>query len=340
MILACALWHDYIAVSCNPICVVIIHAVSYTRFHTTRAETRTRGMAFDRKTFDAHVLAGNADYRKLTSSLKGLMNQLDKWPNQTTDSQIVEEMAKVPTDKQQNRYSAAFDYLRKNFPGGVIPEAVLPGPGQAVPVDFKTKLHEYKSKEQYATVYDGMGASPELAKGLTKHHAIFACTWKSSSGNLGDLGNASRELCTYRTPPNQPPFNSVYDAFVRDHPLLQYAQPARSLSNKMTLGSNHDDHSVNDPNMLCCNPRQVGRLVMDQVYQYNVTPPPSDANWIDIPHTRFLIIKEVLQSAGGWTFRWTKKQAVGNQEKLLYGYDVRLGAVPAKFPRKITDLTL
>jgi hypothetical protein len=108
----------------------------------------------------------------------------------------------------------------------------------------------------------------------------------------------------------------------------------------MNMGVNHDDHSVNDPSMLCCNPRQAGQLIMDQVYQYNVTDDPSDGNWIDIPHSRFLIIKEILRKGGDWMFRWTKKQAVGNREKLLYSYDVKLGPPPAKLPKQSTDLTL
>jgi hypothetical protein len=295
-------------------------------------------MAFAFLTFWQHCNTdSNNKIKKKTSSLAGLIKALET-PHIPPEV-VVEQLARIATTDQQ-RYPNALTYLRQNFPGG-IPQAALPPPGQAVPIDFRTYQSNYYERDQYIQVYAALATNAELEQNAKKYHCIFTCKWKSSSGSLGNLGNvASRELCVYQSPPDQPPFNHAYTPFVQQYPTLRYAQPENSLSNTMKFGNNDDDHSVNDPRYLCCSPRQTGRLIMDQWYQYNVTNDASDGNWINIPNTHFLIIKEVVQDKGVWKFRWTKKHAVGNTEKLLYSYDVPLGQEPTKWPKKLTDFSV
>lgn len=294
---------------------------------------------FSRDLFISKVKTVNPHFERIiNSSLHSLIKVLKQARPLPAD--VLEAMGRLKADKTA-KYDDALAYLRKEFAWGVPADAVPTG---AVPVDFKHKFNRYSGTGQSFAGYDlkNLGLPPQHITGLTKHHFIFTCTWKSSDGNLASLGRIySREHCTYRCRPTQPPspMNHIYERFEQLHPDLSFAQP-EVAGNVMNNGSNDDDHSTSDLRVLLADPRREGDLVIDQKYQYSVKP--TDRNsWIDIPNGGFIITRRIRRKGNGWTFQFIKESAPGNKVSFKYeSKPLEIADRPARMPRTLTDITL
>jgi hypothetical protein len=289
--------------------------------------------------FTNKVRAVNPHFERIIhSSLHQLMKLL-KQPN-ASPAEVLEALGRLKGDKTA-KYDDAIAYLRKEFAWGVPADAVPTG---AVPVDFKHRFGRYSGSGQSFAGYDlsNLAKPPQHITGLTKHHFIFTCTWQSSDGNLGSLARVySREHCTYRCRPTQPPspMNHIYERFEQLHPNLSFAQP-EVAGNMMSNGTNDDDHSTSDLRVLLAHPRREGDLVIDQKYQYSIKP--TDPNsWIDIPNGGFIITRRIRKKGTKWTFQFIKESSPGNRRPFKYeSKPMEIADRPPVMPRTLTDITL
>jgi len=179
---------------------------------------------------------------------------------------------------------------------------------RAIPVLPKMEFVGYKIKEgifanhqdQHIDAKDGAvdPLAPNIPIGPLAFLHVHKLRWESSDGNLASLtGIITREEVRFDHPTQAPPFCDFADAD-------QYFTQAGTGGE---LGNSNDDHSVMIPSMICAFPRQVGKIVAQQWYQYSF----DGINYQNIEGAAYLLEKEVSQdSKGRWILTFRKKNWV------------------------------
>lgn len=153
-------------------------------------------------------------------------------------------------------------------------------------------------------------------------HHVFDFKWKSTAGNMQSLANVwTREHITFRTMPNNPPFNDAMGTTM--HFTWGDTQGA-------TNGYGRDDHSIKPPKLVARYPLAAGWLITEQWYQYS----HDGVTYQNIPGAAYLIHKGIQLRQGEWCFVF-KKTNWAPHNTLTYKFEAEypIGApppVPAK----------
>lgn len=171
----------------------------------------------------------------------------------------------VPYNKQR-AYAAAGRYLKQHVAGLV----------DAYPSRPEMRVREFR------IMFGNVAGIPRYP--LRFYHLV-EFSWKSSNGRLDSLSKVgTREKVTRRPSAVASPIDPLHDNQV--YPIYRAGNP-RGGGN---FGVNVDEHSIGNPSLIVKTPVTLGRIVLDQVYEYTTD---GGAQWRPIPGASYTIEKGV-----------------------------------------------
>jgi hypothetical protein len=285
---------------------------------------------FDFNTFMAKVKQDNPSFKRftLTSSLDPLIAQVRGQTVFPAASKAkVERLIAFMPFQKQTEYKQALAYLAAQ--SGVRIGAIPCNPVMKF-TQFKIANSGYKGynnagQQRFVMLDPDTPGSP----GPRSFVHVHKITWSSSNGNPASLATVrTREYVKFLQDTQAPPFNKIQD------PDREFYAPGTAGTTGATEGT--DDHTTKLPALICCFPRQAGRLQGEQWYQYSVD---NGVTWNNIEGAAYLLEKKVAKVGIDWVFTFKKTNwAPHNTKPFHFEVEYTVGPPPEFLPRDITDV--